>query len=163
MMDEKNAYSRRDFLKIIGISASGAMLTINGAFASQTPDGPDLKLEHWIEAGKMLPVTASTSYLEVLSLKMKPKTHRTRFMVLLRFTDRSVRGAKIHLSLFDKKGSSVGEVTHVEMIGPEEVRSIIAKGDHMVNRWDDTRGVWLTFPKDAKEAVRFKLEISAVN
>lgn len=163
MSDEKSLYTRRDFLKIVGVSASGAALCINGVFAMDKPGGPDLTLENYIQAGRKVPLRASTSYLDMVSLKLKPKAQRTRMLVSFRFTSESVLGAKFSMTLYNKSGKVVGETTHIEYLGEREIRSRYPKGDKIVRRWNDTRNVWLTLPGNARKAARFKLEIEAVN
>jgi len=105
-----------------------------------------------------IPMGASTSYLDVLSLKLKTHPDSSRICIGIRFSSREVDGAKLDLELLAGDGSVLAQISHVEKVGPEVVRQ---KGPDLdvVHNWNDSRAVWLELPAGAEKAVKFTLDV----
>ncbi len=88
-------------------------------------------------------------------------TARTRLMLGLRFTSQSVRSARLEVALLDSSASDAKPIhrfTHVEEVGPEEVRS---KGHNLdsVRRWDSSRALWFDVPIEARKAQAIQIKV----
>jgi len=126
--------------------------------AAPTTLPTELAMSGTITPDTTIPMGASTSYLDVLSLKLKTHPDSSRICIGIRFSSREVDGAKLDLELLAGDGSVLAQISHVEKVGPEVVRQ---KGPDLdvVHNWNDSRAVWLELPAGAEKAVKFTLDV----
>lgn len=134
----------------------------DAAGPNSTDQPPDLRLRLPIKLGDY----EHTVFLSAIpgfavgSVSRHTHPDETRLMVAVRFTSRSVQTARLSISVFRewKDSEPLCRVSHVEQLGPEEVRT---KGPNLdaVRRWDDTRALWFDLPLEAKDAQAIEIEL----
>jgi hypothetical protein len=129
--------------------------------------------EHRADLTLQLPLTAGTNEFSeftefnatipgfaLVGAKLQPHSTETRLMIGVRFTSRSVRSARLEIALLQSYGGSntVHHLTHVEALGPEQVRT---KGPNLdaVCNWDTRRALWFNLPIDARKAKALRVEV----
>lgn len=120
---------------------------------------PELVIEKEIEElEKDIVISQSTQDLEIHSVKVHKDLTKTRCCIGMKFTSRKIKGAMLELSLLDRDGGILGNARHFEEVGPE---LIIVPGHNldMKREWDTWRAIWLDFPMDAGNAVKFRLVV----
>ena len=125
------------------------------------PGWSDLAVEKEIEVlEKQIVIGQSTPYLEVHSVKVHRDLTKTRCCIAMKFISREFSGAALELSLLDETGGVLGHATHFEEVGPE---LLIVPGHNLDLRreWDTWRAIWLDFPLEARNAIKFRLVVSS--
>ncbi len=90
---------------------------------------PDLEVEFPVKLGyEGVQYRALVPGFEFLGAKLHPDVSKTRVMVALRFTARTVEKASIGVELLDNSGKVLYNTDHVEELGPEQV---ITKGTEL--------------------------------
>jgi predicted Ser/Thr protein kinase/transglutaminase-like putative cysteine protease len=140
----------------------------SGPEALQPGGAKEMALELPIKAGGLdqssqFKVTLPGLELITAKLHFHPATARTRLMIGLRFTSQSARSARLDVALLDssaKDAKTIHRFTHVEEVGPEEVRR---KGNNLdwVRRWDSSRALWFDVPIETREtkAIQIKVQL----
>lgn len=132
----------------------------------QSTRQPDLELELPIPAGADEFVQSRVQYrvavpgFELAGAKLDPDTGKTRAMVGIRFTARSVKLAKVEIELLDntKERRVLHRASRTEELGPKRV---VTRGRNldMVRNWDDYRALWFDFPRGAREAKAVRVRV----
>lgn len=125
---------------------------------------PDLEIELPVQVGakdyQWYPVQyrAAVPGFELASAKFIPKTSKTRVMVGIRFTSRSIRAATFEIELLDKEGRALHRASRTDDLGPER---LVIPGPTLdkVRNWDDYRAQWFDFPRDAREAKALRVKV----
>lgn len=97
----------------------------------------------------------------LVGARLDPDSSRTRLMVGIRFTSRSVRKARLQIALLDSYKDSaqrIHQVSHIEALGPEQVTT---KGRNLDlwRNWQAERALWFNFPIEARQAKAFRVEV----
>jgi tRNA A-37 threonylcarbamoyl transferase component Bud32 len=147
-------------------------LVLSASTGTETPapqsDGvKEMTLELPIKAGGLDETSqfkATLPGLELITAKLHfhPGTERTRLMIGLRFTSQSVRSARLDVALLDssaKDARTIHRFTHVEEVGPEEVRRKSEESADWVRRWDSSRALWFDVPIEARKAQAIQIKV----
>ena len=130
--------------------------------ADQRKRPPDLTFQLPLEVGdsETAQFRAIVPGFALGGVKLHPNSDKTRFMIGVRFTSKSVRSARLKVTLLEsyKDSQSMDHFTHVEAVGPEEVTTK-GKNLDLVRRWDDERALWFDLPLDARKAKAFRIEV----
>jgi hypothetical protein len=123
---------------------------------------PDLSVQ--------LPIKATDEYtqykagvpdFELAGARLKaPNGDTTRLMVGLRFTSRSVQSAHLDITLLNdwKETKPLHRLSHVEKLGPEEVKGK-RKTLEVVQHWNDSRALWFDLPADVANAEAIQVQV----
>jgi len=123
---------------------------------------PDLTLQLPIKAGdyEFTQFVGTVPGLAVGGARLDPDSDRTRLMVGVQFTSKSVRSARLEIGLLQDFGDvqPIHRLTHVEVLGPERVTT---KGRNLdtVRKWDDKRALWFDFPIEARKARAIRIQV----
>jgi len=106
---------------------------------------PDLTLQLPIVAGdyEFTQFRAAVPGFSLLGAKLDPDSNKTRLMVGARFTSKSVHSARLEVVLledFKDSQKRIHALTHIEAVGPGEVRQ---QGHNIdsVRKWDGSRAL----------------------
>jgi hypothetical protein len=141
--------------------------------ADESPSVPPVgahQEEHPVDLTLQLPIKAGTDEFTqfnvmvpgfaVVGVKLHSHSTKTRLMIGVRFTSRSVRSARLEIALLQSYGNSqtIHHLTHVEALGPEQVRR---KGNNLdwVRNWDTARALWFDLPINARMAKALRVEV----
>ena len=125
---------------------------------------PDLEIELPVQVGakdyQWYPVQYRVAVpgFELGSAKFIPKTSKTRVMVSIRFTSRSVKAATFEIELLDKEGRAFHRASRRDDLGPERL-VIPGPAPGLVRNWGDYRAQWFDFPRDAREAKALRVKV----
>jgi len=124
---------------------------------------PDLTLQLPIVAGdyEFTRFSAAVPGFSLLGAKLDPDSSKTRLMVGVRFTSKSVHSARLKVTLLEDYRDSqkrMHTLTHIEAVGPDEVRK---QGHNLdkVRKWDGSRALWFDLPKEARKATAFRVDV----
>jgi hypothetical protein len=126
---------------------------------------PDLKIEVPVQIGakdyQWYPVKyrAAVPGFELGNAKFIPKTGKTRLMVSIRFTSRSVKAAKFEIELLDEEGRVLHQASRTDELGPGRLVTRTGRGPDLVRNWDAYRAQWFDFPRDAREAKALRVRV----
>jgi hypothetical protein len=98
---------------------------------------------------------------ELAGARLKaPNGDTTRLVVGLRFTSRSVQSAHLDITLLNnwKETKPLHHLSHVEKLGPEEVRGK-RKTLEKVQHWNDWRALWFDLPADVANAEAIQVQV----
>ncbi len=146
----------------VGAADQSPSVSPGSADPGQAP--ADLALQLPIKGGpdEITQFKATVPEFTVVSAKLHyhPDTARTRLMIGVCFTSRSVCSARLEVGLLrgDKDPRTIHHFAHVEALGPEQVRR---KGHNLdlVRNWDTARALWFDVPMEARKADALRVEV----
>ena len=134
---------------------------------STSPDSPNTRQP---DLSVQLPIKARDEYteykvgvpgFELAGARLKaPNGDTTRLVVGLRFASRSAQSAHLDITLLNnwKETKPLHRFSHVEKLGPEEVRGK-RKTLEKVQHWNDWRSLWFDLPADVANAEAIQVQV----
>ena len=140
--------------------AAGKHAATAAADSNTSDTIPDLKLELAIQAGDFehSPYRVDVPGFGLASARLDPNGNKTRAMIAICFTSRTIGSARVRLQLLDsmKEGRILHQAIHEEQLGPERV---VTEGHNLdkIRNWNDYRALWFDFPANAREATAIRV------
>jgi hypothetical protein len=134
---------------------------------STGPDNPNTRQP---DLSVQFPIKATDQYtqykvgvpgFDLAGARLKaPYGDQTRLMVGLRFTSRSLQSAHLDITLLKNWNETkpLHRLSHVEKLGPEEVRGK-RKTLETVQHWNDSRALWFDLPADVANAEAIQVQV----